>query len=537
VFDSQSLPDLRTVASIAQSSLVVGFVAGMAIAIWREIRQDVVFIENIEVPADLARRGYSSAVVAARVLDEARAIQRSATSAGSRRALGNVAALADLQLPGGRISVRALVRFARALLGRPAVSIGGEITADDDGFRIRLRVLGMAVEPVGKVHAAVANVDEVLRQGALQLLQAVDPLTVTLHFGDTSSEEGEARARGVLQNVIRDGNALDRARAFGELGRIEGAKGNSDAAARFYAESIAAHHRITAPVHLGNFVTILMQAGRGEEAEAIVRKVEARRPRDADNFTAAAYAWNVLGFFDAAVAAADAALAINLRHPLAHQYRGMALIRVRRFTEAVEALQRANELDPDQRLAEAMHVVALVRANRAQDALALARRIVERAPDSHNANLGLGFAKLACGDVAGSIATFELAERQFPHDEWCKVEFGNALMAEGRPADALVRYEEAILENPRFSYAWYGAGDALSKLGENEQAITKFEQAARLDPQDSQTLCRWADALDALGRSDEAAAKRDEANTSASLIPQDRRKGRMRWPVGTRVRS
>src|SRR5450755_304204 len=133
-----ALPQVDSFIATLLWVFLVALVAGLAIAIWLEIRKDVVFLEPIEVPSDLARRGYLPSVAAARLLDEARSVQRHATGASTRRPLGNITALADLQLPGGKVSVRAIVRFARAMLGRPAISIGGEITRGADGYAIRL---------------------------------------------------------------------------------------------------------------------------------------------------------------------------------------------------------------------------------------------------------------------------------------------------------------------------------------------------------------------------------------------------------------
>ena len=201
MFGLLSLPHVDAIVSTVLSVALVALVVGIVIAIWREIRKDIVFLEPIEAPLDLVRRGYSPPVTAARLLDEARAIQRHSTGASSRRPLGNITALADMELPGGKLSVRAIVKFARAMVGRPATSIGGEIIRDTRGYGIRLRLRGMAIEPVGGPREPAASVEDVLHQGALDLLQVVDPLTLSQYFTTDGppGEEGEALARRVLQ--------------------------------------------------------------------------------------------------------------------------------------------------------------------------------------------------------------------------------------------------------------------------------------------------------------------------------------------------
>ena len=511
LFGLVSLPNVDAIVATVLSLALFAFIVGIAIAIWREIRKDTVFLEPIEVPADLARRGYSPTVTAAQLLDEARAIQTRTTSLAGRRPLANVAALADLQLPGGRLSVRSLVRLARSILGRPATSIGGEIYRNADGYRIRLRIRGMAIAPIAGPRAAAARIEEVLHAGALDLLQAVDPQTLALHLSIAEHADGDAHARLLLRQVIRNGTAADRARALGLLANIENRHGVSATSLRLYADSLAAHRRIASPVVLGNYVTHLMQSGHDREALAAVEDVEARRPRDPGNFAAAAYAYNVLGLFERALAAANAAIAIRRRHPLAHQHRGLALVRLRRFAEAIAALERANALDPDSPLTEVALVMALAWSGRTDDALACARESLARTPDHYYPHMGMGYAELARGNGAAALDHFERADRIFSSSEWCKVGYGRALLAAGRHEDALARYEEGIRENPRFGYAWSGAGEALLALGRPEEALAKFERAAALDAHDPGPLHGAAGALDALGRHDEAAAMRLQA--------------------------
>lgn len=517
MFGLLALPHVDAIVSTVMSVALVALVVGIVIAIWREIRKDIVFLEPIEAPLDLMRRGYSPPVAAARLLDEARAIQRHSTGASSRRPLGNITALADLELPGGKLSVRAIVKFARAMVGRPATSIGGEITRDARGYGIRLRLRGMAIEPVGGTREPAASVEDVLHQGALDLLQVVDPLTLSQYFTTDGppGEEGEALARRVLQQVIRDGNAPERARALGDLGLIESGKGNDDAAARWFAESLRAHHRVASPVVLANYAMGLVLAGRDSEAQSAVEEVEARRPRDASNFAAAALAYTMLGMFDRALDAADAAIAIKRRNPVAHHRRGLALAHLHRPSEAVDALRRADELDPENRSIVGALIIALAQAGRAEEALAKAREAVARTPNSYMANWGLGCAELASGNADGAVSALQRADELWSSDCRCKGTFGNALMAAGRDAEALLRFEESMRLNPRWGPAWRGAGEVMLKLGRAGDAIENLERAAALDVHDPQTVRAWAEALDLLGRSDDAAIKRQLADEIA----------------------
>src|SRR5206468_11684350 len=122
------------------------------------------------------------AVVAAHLLDEAVAMQQRGSGWRRRRPLENVASAADTQGPGGYFSIRTIVKSARAMLGRPATRISGDITREAGGYLLRLRVGDRVIEAVGGPHAPAPDIDQLIHNGAQDLLQAVDPFALASYF-------------------------------------------------------------------------------------------------------------------------------------------------------------------------------------------------------------------------------------------------------------------------------------------------------------------------------------------------------------------
>lgn len=76
MFGLLSMPHGDAILSVVLALLLVAPVGGLVYAFWREVRNATMFVEPIEVPHELARSGFSPAVVAARLLDDPRKFRR-----------------------------------------------------------------------------------------------------------------------------------------------------------------------------------------------------------------------------------------------------------------------------------------------------------------------------------------------------------------------------------------------------------------------------------------------------------------------------
>jgi tetratricopeptide (TPR) repeat protein len=326
IFSLVSLPNVDAILAWLLSLVLLGFVVALAYAFWREVRNDTVFLESLDVPEELARKGFHSSVVAAHLLDEAVAIQQRGSGWRRRRRLENVASVAEMQSPGGYLSIRAIVKSARAMLGRPATRINGDITKRGDGYVLRLRLQGRVVEPVGGPHLPTTEVVQLIHDGAQDLLQAVDPFALaSFYFNGPEAGTDAPNTMRLVQEVLRAEHVEDRAWAQSLWASVLLGQGREDEAMEKYRAALDADTRIGSQHALENLAKMLVRHGREDEAVALVDSVAARRPVHFENQVAATVAYGRLGRWGRALEVAEAAARHHRHNVLAHQIRGFAL--------------------------------------------------------------------------------------------------------------------------------------------------------------------------------------------------------------------
>ena len=510
------LPNVDAILAWVLSLVLLGFVIALAFAFWREVRNDTVFLESLDVPEELARKGFHSSVVAAHLLDEAVAIQQRGSGWRRRRPLENVASVAEMQTPGGYLSIRAIVKSARAMLGRPATRINGDITRKGDGYVLRLRLQGRVIEPVGGPHAPTPEVPQLIHDGAQDLLQAVDPFALASFFfnGPEAGTDAPNTMR-LVHAVLRAEHVEDRAWALSLWASVLLGQGREEEAMEKYRAALAADNRIGSQHALENLAKMLVRHGREDEAVALVDGVAARRPVHFENQVAATIAYARLGRWDRALEVAEEAARHHRHNVLAYQIRGFALGGLHRYEEAIEALRHSRDLDRANSTTEFLLTWTLALAGHAEAAMRIANEAVARIPAGHHQQAALGFAQLAAEKPREALASFEHADRSWPMFEICKLGWGDALLGCGNAEAALPKYEEAIALNRHLAQAWRGCAVALTRLGQPAAALAKFERAFAEDPHDPATCRAWARTLEALGRDDEAAARRRQADEIA----------------------
>jgi tetratricopeptide (TPR) repeat protein len=513
VFSLISLPTVDVILAWVVSLLLLGFLLALAFAFWREVRNDTVFLEPIEVPREIDAQGFHPGVVASHLLDAAVAMQQRGSGWRRRRPLENVASVADTQAPGGYLSIRVIVKAVRAMLGRPATRISGDITKRATGYTLQLRVGGRVIEPVGGPHAPAADIEQLIHDGAQDLLQAVDPFALASYFFN-GPEAGTAapNTMRLVQAVLRADHVEDRAWALSLWASVLLGQGHEEEAMEKYRAALEADERIGSQHALENLAKAMVRHGRDDEARALVDSVAAREPQHLENLVAATVAYGRIGRWDRALATAETALKHRHHNVLAHQIHGFALAGLHRYGDAIEALKHSRDLDRANSATEFLLAWALAQAGRADEAGRIAQEAIARIPAGHHQQAAQGFAQLALGNPEAARASFAHADSSWPMFELCKQGWGDALLAGGDAAAALERYEQAIALNPHLGQAWRGSGRALAALGRHDEALARFERAHKEDGNDPLTLRCWAETLAAIGRHSEAEEKQATAD-------------------------
>lgn len=336
--------------SVGTKTAISAFVLVLlAITVW-EVSQDSILIDPIQIPKELAARGYTPEIVAQRVADEMLRIRNQVNAAqGQMRGVPtledpepridlqrNDIAL-DVSIPGTGISLRSAIRSVREFVGLHGPRIGGEITRDNGQLWLRLRARGdrviadlpapvgtpdpQATSASGSAQTEVALAD-LLRSAAREVVKQTDPylMAVYIHL----FEQDPAAAMAAVELSLQDENEGDDAWAhnLGGLVRLEQARalasspeGATDAVRTLFdqaAERFDRAIRVRADLHApyNNRGNVSFFTGRYDEAIEYYRKATTLKTSYAAGF----------------------------------QNLGLALLRTRQHEEAVAAYREALEI-------------------------------------------------------------------------------------------------------------------------------------------------------------------------------------------------
>jgi len=179
--------------------------------------------------------------------------------------------------------------------------------------------------------------------------------------------------------------------------------------------------------------------------------------------------------------------------------KGVVLAGLDRHEEALEAFDKALEINLDYADAWSNKGVVLAGLDRYEEALAACDKALEINPDFANAwyNKGVDLAGLDRDEEA--LAAYDKALKINPDfvNAWSNK--GAALGRLDRHEEALAAYDKALKINPDYTDAWYNKGAALRHLDRNEEALVAFDKALEINPDDAEALLGKQIMLQALG--------------------------------------
>ena len=248
------------------------------------------------------------------------------------------------------------------------------------------------------------------------------------------------------------------------------------------------------------------QSGNLAEAERLYRALLQVEPRQADALALLGLVLGARGDYDAAVASADQAIAIDPKAALFHFHRGSILTTAQRFPDAIDAFRRATALKPD--FAEAHYNLAntLRALGDWPGAIEAYRATLRLRPDYAEAynNLALSLVHEKNHDEALAAARKSVEVAPGYGEGWrtiCNIaeQAGNFELALG----AGKRCTELM---PDSHFSWFGYGVALNRLDRNEEAIEAYKRALELKPDRADIWDNLGQTYQSLDRLEEAEA-------------------------------
>jgi len=213
-------------------------------------------------------------------------------------------------------------------------------------------------------------------------------------------------------------------------------------------------------------------------------------------------AHNNLGFIllqrgevDAAIDQIQTAVRLQPDDEAARKNLGSALLQKGQLDEAMVCFQKALEVKPRDSGAENDLGFALFREGRTDEAIVHYRKALEMQPDDAGARHNLGSALLRSGQLDEAIAEFQEVLAVQPDSAEAQNDLANALSKKGREAEAIQHWEKALASRPQYvpalnNLAWALATSPDASLRNGARAVQLARQANQLSDRKNPLILR-----------------------------------------------
>ena len=542
---------MKAMLQVMTAGVGLAVVAVIAVLAWQAHEDHGLTIAAFSVPPDLAGRGLTGQVVAARVLDRLSELQ--AETVSSRPASTYAENWGDdikVEIPETGVSLGELNQYLRQSLGHET-RITGDVVRTASGLSVTARA-GSA--PGKTIQGAEGDIDALTSQAAEALYAQTQPYRYAVYLAG-HGEPDEALA--AYTRLTRSESTEDRRWAYTGWSALLMQRGDNTGAVAVLREGQRQGlflHDTGGDANLGAADDALghvqaelndMRAGRARDKSSKLSTIfvgpQARRAQegfiarflgDARSAAARMGASGDLAREGGGLGPllANAALAQIVDHDVSGGRRGL---------DAINFLGGVSRRDLDMAAAKALDdwagLVALAEQEQASDqaagpvrkdhlersvwpALAVgyarlgrqaeAESLVARTPLDCDYCVEARATVAAAGrDWAGADRWFAAVDRQAPEIPFWDADWGQTLLARGDIDGAIAKLSQAHQKGPHFADPLELWGEALMRKGDYAGAVAKFKQADKHAPRWGRNHLRWGQALARLGRADEARAQ------------------------------
>ena len=547
----------RVGLALQSLGLIVGAAAvvGLAVMVWQAREDHGLVVESFAVPPDMAARGLTGQVMAAKLLDKLTTLQAQTDSQRAPSTLANNwGDDIKLEIPETGVSVGEINRYLRQWLGHQT-RVSGELLHTPTGVSLTTRTEGEAGQTV---QGQEADLDGLAQQAAEAVYGQTQPYRYGVYLRgqnrmdeaqrvfaklSTSGPQGE-RAWGYLglANAYRDLNGPEPALATfrlaaqaapwmflawqntgdiqAQMGRLEAALANHRIAAKLLDRSDHGGIRPDMVVNTRSRIESFIDEETGDYASAARRRtgvvafgkqgllgsVSALLVESdvADHDIAAARA--ALDPSDISTISPGKATYDNTRAAMqidaASENWSAVLAEGAQLTEQVAKWPGLQKLVPS----EVTPMVAQAKA--ATGDLPAAEALIASTPTDCDPCLR------ERGQLAALRRDWPAAQRWFaeaaglaPSTPFADTDWGEMLLARGDVEGATSKLAHAHAKSPRFADPLELWGEALMRKGDFAGALPKFAEADKYAPRWGRNHLRWGQALARLGRAPEARAQ------------------------------
>ena len=537
---------LGVLLRVATAIMGLAIAIGLAWMVWGAAHSEGLVIEPFSVPPDLAQRGLTGQVVAAKLLDHLSEMQTQTSSQRSAKSYANDWSSSGIKvdIPETGVSLKELENFLREKLGHDT-HISGEVISTASGIEITARA--------GDEHAAsVTGNDAELDGLILKLSESIYKDTQPYRFAIYLVDHGRSpEAIPLLQDLVRTGAKVDRMYSYNRLALAMGVLQGRTSAVTMWRKAVTED-----PDNIGawmNLVTTEMEDGKPRSSlnDAHRELSQLLNPQqqylqfkfipDYKRRINAAIDYDLGAFGDAAQiygaysrSGMPGVNAIVFSHYLSHVQARAHDIAAARAELALHATDDSSIFSND-----AYQILVESAAQEWTAVLSLSARtkipfyagnnaLVETRSYAE-AKLGMiadAEAHIAAtpGDCDDCLITrakiaelrgqharadwwFARAEHEAPSIPFADAEWGQALMVRGNYDGAITKFTLANQKGPHFADPLEAWGETLMLQRHPDQALAKFEEAEKYAPNWGRLHLKWGEALWYAGKRDDARAQ------------------------------
>lgn len=211
-----------------------------------------------------------------------------------------------------------------------------------------------------------------------------------------------------------------------------------------------------------------------------------------------------LGKYDEAIQAFNKAIEINPQYEAAWYLKGAALNGLGMYNDAIQAYDNVIEINPLNESAWHGKGITLGNLGKYDEAVQAFNKAIEINPRSAAGWYLKGAALDHQGKVFEAIQACNNATEINPQDADAWYIKGKVLEDLGRYDEAIQAFDNSTQINPQNVDAWYDKGEELYWQGMYNESIQALDRVTEIDPQDADAWYIKSMALDDLGKQDEA---------------------------------
>jgi len=546
---------LGVLLRIATGFVGLAVAAGAAFMIWDASQSSGLLIEPFSVPPDLAQRGVTGQVMAAKLLDHLSQMQAQTNSTRAIKSYVNDWGQQGIKLdiPNTGVSLTELDDFLREKLGHDT-HVTGEIVRTATGVNLTARA---GAEVAESVAGSDTDLDGLEQQLSENVYRATQPYRYAMYLG----EHGRVDEAAPIFKALAETGAtrLDRDYGYALWARLSGEQDGIDTSLRLLQRALAVDpDNMVAELFvvdtLGNeslpeqfirenkkAVSFLLSNKLGmfnaDVASIFVRNFQAYSELRLGDFHDAAR--KVTEFVQAGTSIAPFASAIlaeteAVNHDLAaaritmldaENYRtdyqvGHTAVQSARARMQIDSeaqnwagvLSEADAIAPTlqkypgmrsflPRMTSPLMAYAEARLGRIADA---EKHIAATPADCYDCLITRARIAEVEGQHGGADYWFARAIDGQKSIPFAYYYWGEALLEHGDPDGAIAKFTIANQKGPKFADPLEMWGEALIAKKQPDQALAKFEEAEKYAPNWGRLHLKWGEALGYAGRKDEA---------------------------------